>query len=445
MSFSGRKPFSKFGSTQLFITFILFAGANRLAAQLFLPASTNSVGLGPAAVVAADVNADGRVDLITANHGTNTLSVLLNAGGGVFVWNSTLAVGTNPVAVAAADLNGDGKIDLVSVNYGDSSMTVLTNNGVGGFATAATLAVGSQPQALAVADLNNDAKPDLICANYGSSTLTVLTNNGQGGFVTASSPGTGSGTGPFAVAVADVNGDGKPDLISANYNTGTLTVLTNKGGGNFAIASTTATLGAGAHPLSLVAADITGNGVMAMVCANFGSNTLSVLTNNGAAKFILAATLKVGKEPAIVAAADVNRDGKLDLICANSGTNTLTVLTNNGAGVFGLAQTPVVGYGPDGLAVADLYGTGQPDLASANYNDNTLIVLTNTLHFTPPPLNVVAVGGQVIVLYPTSAVPFVLQTTTNLVSGPWVTVSNGVPVTALAFTNISPAAFFRLQ
>ncbi len=231
-------------------------------------------------------------------------------------------------------MNGDGKVDLISANAYDGTLTVLTNNGMGGFDLSATLPVGasasSYPDSVAAADVNGDGKPDLISANSNDGTLTVLTNNGNGGFGLNATLAVGLA--PASVIAADVNGDGKPDLISANANDGTLTVLTNNGHGLFGFnAILNVGLISGSSPENVVAVDVNGDGKPDLVCADFGDDTLTVLTNNGSGGFGTGAILSVGvagSEPNSVAAADVNGDGKPDLISANFGTGTLSVLVN---------------------------------------------------------------------------------------------------------------------
>ena len=289
----------------------------------FTLSSSPGAGSQPDWVTAADVNGDGKLDLICANAYTTSLTVLTNNGSGGFVPASSPGVGNNPNSVVAADVNGDGRMDLICANYYGNSLSVLTNNGSGGFVSAGTYTVGQNPRQVTTADVNGDGKVDLICANYGDDTLSVLTNNGSGGFVLATVPSVGSG--PRQIAAADVNGDGKVDLICANYNDNTLSVLTNSGGGGFVLFTN---LSVGNGPSSVVATNISGNGRIDLVCANNYDNTLSVLTNAGGGAFVLATNLAVGSGPWVVTAADVNGDGRLDLICANSDDNTVSVLLN---------------------------------------------------------------------------------------------------------------------
>jgi hypothetical protein len=176
-------------------------------------------------MLAADVNMDGRMDLICAEPYENSIFVLTNNGSGGFELSSTLATGNGPHTIAAGDVNGDGKIDLICANANDNTLQVFTNDGSGGFITNATYAVGSYPYPVIIADINGDGKLDLICANATTNRLSILTNNGSGGFALAATPNVGAG--PTAVVAADVNGDGKLDLICAIANSNKLAVLIN--------------------------------------------------------------------------------------------------------------------------------------------------------------------------------------------------------------------------
>jgi hypothetical protein len=439
----------------------LLAGLHHAAAQdIFVPVATNSVGNGPWALTAADVNGDGKVDLITANLGNQTLSVLTNNGSGGFVIASTINLARQPNSVTAADVNGDGKVDLICTLVSNSgSLAVFTNNGSGGFVLASSPVVGNIPDSVTTADVNGDGKVDLICANQNDYTLSVLTNDGRGNFVLSSSPNLGSGNDPSAVVAADVNGDGKVDLICSNYRGNSLSVLTNDGSGNFVI-SATYPMTTGSNPHSVVAADINGDGKWALITANagagvpptFGNNTLSVLTNNGSGGFAFASSLVVGNGPWVVTAADINGDGKVDLISGNQ-DHSITVLTNNGTGGFVVASTIIVGSTqptPLSVVTADVNGDGRLDLVYGNYWSNSITVLTNTLTFLPR-LAVKVLSNNVVVSWPsqwTGWAGWTLQQNTNLNTANWTGFSGiiGDDGTIKTVTNSPPTGnlFFRL-
>ena len=108
--------------------------------------------------------------------------------------------------MATADVNGDGKLDLISANANDNTLSVLTNNGSGGFVLAHTYAVGNDPRTVVAADVNGDGKPDLISANFNDSTLSILTNNGRWIYCVPKPPSPTVGSNPFGLTSADVNG-----------------------------------------------------------------------------------------------------------------------------------------------------------------------------------------------------------------------------------------------
>jgi hypothetical protein len=277
--------------------------------------------------VAADINGNGNVALICANFNDRTISVLTNNGSSVFGSNAAYTVASSPasvVSVVAADVNGDGKLDLICANHALlGTLLVLTNDGGGIFGSNATYAVGSSPILVKAADVNGDGKLDLICLNQSPNTLSVLTNNGSGVFGSNATYAVNNIlTGSFVVT--DVNGDGKPDLVYANLFANTLSVLTNNGSGVFG-SNATYTV---SSPSAVTAADINGDGKPDLICANVNSNTVTVLTNNGSGIFGLVAAYMVGGSPNSIVAADVNSNGKLDLICANPSSNSLSVLIN---------------------------------------------------------------------------------------------------------------------
>jgi hypothetical protein len=159
------------------------------------------------------------LDLISANSGGHTLSVLTNDGNGSFTLADLPDVGSYPYSVTAADVNGDGKLDLISANRDASTLSVLTNGGNGYFTLAASPSVGSSPTSVTAADVNGDGKLDLISANSGTNTLAVLING-------AAFDGTfsGDGAGLTGLNAANLTGTMADARLSAN--------VALRGGGN---------------------------------------------------------------------------------------------------------------------------------------------------------------------------------------------------------------------
>ena len=409
----------------LFATCVL---ACHLPAQVSFAPATN-FPLGGDTIVTADMNGDGKPDLII-NTLNDTVTVLTNDGSGGFVTAGTYAQPGSTRSIAAADVNGDGKPDLICVTP-PNILQVLTNDGAGGLVFAGNFAVGNSPFSVAAADVNGDGKVDLVSANFNDGTLSVLTNTGTGNFVTAGTYAVGGE--PAMVTTADVNGDGKADLISANWGDGTLSVLTNDGSGGFITAGTYVV---GAGPIWVAAADVNGDGKMDLICANTYSDNMTVLTNDGSGNFETSGTYPVGSLPYSIAAADVNGDGKVDLICANEGDSTLSVLTNDGSGGFAAAGIFGVGNGPEWVAAADLNGDGKADLVTANYNGPGLSVLLNTTGLPVLPVITSQPQSQIDAIGTTanfsvsatnngSGLPLSYQWQAGPVGGPYTNLANG--------------------
>ncbi|HTC94711.1 MAG TPA: FG-GAP-like repeat-containing protein [Terriglobales bacterium] len=344
--------------------------------------SNYPVGSQPQSVAIGDFNGDGKPDLVVVNQGSNNVSVLLSNGGGLFQQPVNFNVGSLPQSVAVTDLNSDGKLDLVVANQGDGSVSLLLGNGAGSsqlFQPAGTYATGSSPQAIAVADFNGDGRPDIVTANYhaiGGNDVSVLLNNvlptipiSNGLSFLAPRVYSNQLSGHF-VAIGDINGDGRPDLAIANYVTNDVTVLLNT-----ATSLQPLTLTVGAGPNAVALGDFNGDGRLDLATANFKDNDVSVLLQGTNGAFQPAVNYSADLGPISIADGDFNGDGKLDLAVVNGSGNSVSVLLGNGDGTFQPAVNYSVGNRPYFVAIGDVNGDGKLDLAVVNQFDNNVSVL----------------------------------------------------------------------
>lgn len=364
-----------------------------------------TAGNAPYAVAVGDLNGDGKPDVVTTNDPDGTVSVFLNttaAGAATpsFSTQTTFAVGSYPESVTIADVNGDGLADIITANSSDSTISVLINTTAAGattpsFAAPQVIPVGTDPESVVALDANGDGKPDLAVANYSDSTITVLINNTAAGSATVDFSNTQ--TFPtnypvFQLTAADINQDGIPDLIGVNYGNGSVSVLLNTTA-NDALTPSFATaqyfsVGGLGDSISVVAADLNGDGVPDIAVVNVAANQVAVLVNttvagSSAASFTAPQAFTIGNYGQGITAVDADLDGKLDLVVANYEDNTVGVLQNTttaGSATvsFNTMLAFSVGSNPEGVAVGDFNGDGKPDVVATNNSGNSVSMLLNT-------------------------------------------------------------------
>jgi trimeric autotransporter adhesin len=368
----------------------------------FSPATSFPVGTNPQAVVTADFNNDGKLDLATSNYdgatGDGSVSVLLGNGDGSFQPTLTSATGPYTYSLAAGDFNADGKIDLATANWGagdNNDVSILLGNGDGTFADAVALNI-SDAYSLSVAtgDLNADGKLDLVVTSDtedGGYYLSTLLGHGDGSFASPTTYNSYYGQ-LFSQTLADFNGDGNVDVAAAGWQMyGALVYLGNGDGTLQEPLFFDSDTGTGAN--SVTAADFNADGNIDLVTTNYFSNSASVLLGNGDGSFAPAQGITAGSGPGSATASDVNGDGKLDLVVTRQASpGAVSVLLGKGDGSLAVPITIATGGSPSSLVMADFNGDGRPDAAAANIGSNNVSVLLNdgnwAVQTTPPRITI---------------------------------------------------------
>ncbi len=231
---------------------------------------------------------------------------------------------------------------------------------------------------MAAADLDGDGAADLVVANDERDTVSVLLNQGAGAFSPAVDYAAGDE--PSSVAIADLDGDGHPDVVTADFRSNTLSVLMNRGQGRLAprVEYQIAT-----GPCFVTTADLNGDGAPDLVAVDYSTNAVSVLLNLGDGTFGPEAICFVGPNPTSVACADVDGDGNIDLVVDNygwhNGTGSITVLMNQGNGTFTARPEIVLNHPYSMLSIVsgDFDGDGHVDVAIPLLNESSVLFLFN--------------------------------------------------------------------
>jgi hypothetical protein len=332
----------------------------------------------PVSIAVADFNRDGKLDLAVGCSFQGYLSILLGNGDGTFQPKMDLVFGGNVESIAAGDFNGDGIPDIIGTNvdFPLQTLGLLLGNGDGTFQPAIKISVGASPGVIAVADMNGDGKLDVVSsgAHRRVSGVSVILGHGDGTFGTpAIYPADSNVT---QVVVADVNNDGKPDVItstgSGNTNASSIAVFLGNGDGSLQLRKNYMT---GSDATSLVAADLNGDGKVDIAVSDYNDNAVSVLLGIGDGTFPSHVDYGAGNGPDGIVAGNFNSDKKLDLVVANSLGNTASALIGNGDGTFQARHDYTCGTYPKNVAAGDLNGDGLPDLVTVNEEDATISVL----------------------------------------------------------------------
>jgi len=338
---------------------------------------------GPGHVALGDLSGDGIPDIVTSNTGTDpsnnvttqTAGVMVNGGTGTF-GAATNYYGNGYVnSVALGDINNDGRLDLVTaVNNSFSNIHgVQVSMGLagGGLGTPTYYSTDFGPGSLALGDINGDGKLDIVTGNSSvnaAGSTSVLLSLPAGGFAPKVDYTVGSYVGDLELA--DVNNDGLLDLLVINNGGAVLRVRYGQVGGTF---SSVTSYTIGANPQDLATGDFTGDGLLDIAVTNTTDGTVGLFAGRATGGFVARVNYPVAASPNAIAAGDVNGDGRLDLVTSHS-AGSVSVLLGRAAGGFDPYASYVTGAATD-VALADVNGDGRLDVVTPNYSTNNVSVL----------------------------------------------------------------------
>lgn len=316
--------------------------------------------------VSADFNGDGKTDLVTrlSNH---VLYLWPMPGNGTFPAVAPVAYTGNYLTdLVAADATGDGKVDLITSDTATNSVVVVPSNGNGTFGTPIVSALPFAPTSIQSADFNRDGKADLAVRSYSSGVAAVYAGDGAGHF--SSKLWQIDLTGVARMVAGDVDGDGNADLV---FRRTQYDLYFGRGDGTFA---PPVTIAAPADANVVLLADLDRDGDAEIISADFNARTVSVVVNTGSRAFSAIVPYPVGNgapfgDPLDVVAGDFTGDGKVDLVATLANSRSLVTLPGNGNGSLGTpvyTSVPRWDYSTDFLpryfATGDFTGDGRVDL-----------------------------------------------------------------------------------
>ncbi len=339
----------------------------------------------PQSVAVGHLNNDMWIDIVVANSGTDNIGIFRGYGDGTFANQETYSTGSGsqPYSVAVGDFNNDNWLDIAVANHGSNSIGILIANGNGTFAAVITFSLGSSRSvSITIADFNNDKRLDIVVANYDTSDVGVLLGYGNGSFAIPMRFTTGYDSLPCSVAVGDFNGDSHLDIVVANSGTSNIGVFLGYGNGSFGIQNTFTT-GRGSVPYFAAIGDFNGDNRLDIAVANYGSDSIGIYLgyDDGSFATVIAYAIGSGSGPYSLAVGHFYNDKTLDIAVSNSNNDTVVVLRGLGNGDFVNKEIHSLNTGSNPLSIAVGYfdNNNRLDIVVVNNDNNNIDVLIRSI------------------------------------------------------------------
>ncbi len=374
-------------------------------------------GSNPRSISSADLNGDGKADIVVTNQGSATISVFKNTStSGILSFDPKVdfETGPDPFSLFTGDFDGDGMLDLAITNFNSgntSTVSILRNTSSGGlisFAPKEDFSTGNGTIGVSIDDFDGDGKPDLLVGSGNSGMISIFKNTSAsaGSISFASRMDIMTITHSDHVSIGDLDGDGKPDIVFSVFSNQLVSIYRNTSSGGVisfdsdgdysrGFYSSGICYSTGSNPENIAIGDLDDDGKPDITIPNYGSNTVSVFRNTGSSgniSFDAKIDFTTGNNPTRVSIGDLDGDGKLDLAVTNGQSNTVSVFKNlctTGNISFASKVNYITAMEPTSVSIGDLDGDSKPDIAITNGTSGSISVLRNIIYkptitsFTP--------------------------------------------------------------